>query len=182
MDNTENHQLLGKFESEKEEAEFLEQTEKAVEEARKKLQEEKNGTESNKPPVVHQLLTRVETNDVNNRKFLILIVGFYKDNLDKEYRDWVIARGRRGAYDAIMNYMDDDSDIEVDLIESKIIAETEKLDTAKSLYKYMSYIIDNELIELAPGEFYPDLESYIDGDIEEYEFNEDGLPDVEGGM
>ena len=63
---------------------------------------------------------------------------------------------------------------DIDLIESKIIAETESPNKAKSLYTYMSFLIEKELIPLKDGEFYPDLDDYIDGDIEDYEL-EDGI-------
>jgi ribosomal 30S subunit maturation factor RimM len=69
----------------------------------------------------------------------------------------------------------------LDLIESKIIAENKPINEAKNLYNYMSYIIENDLIPLKNGEFYPDLDDYLVGDIGEYDLA-DGLEVIEGGM
>ena len=160
-------QLVTRFASQEEEDKAIEKIDKAMEEARRLTKED--SAQNAQQPV--QLVQRVENPQasVEKRKFLILFVGF--DENDEEYKDWKVCVGRQDCYDTITLMMES---YDIDLIESKIIAETESPNKAKSLYTYMSFLIEKELIPLKDGEFYPDLDDYIDGDIEDYEL-EDGI-------
>lgn len=134
------------------------------EEAAKQLIKEEPKTEEVK--VVKKpmpLVTRIPNNTVEERKFLILFVG--TDEAGDEVRDWIVCSGRNAAYHKIVDMMENDYFI-IDLVASRIVAATETMDKAKSLYKYMTYIIENDLINFNDDlETYPDLQEYVGVDI-----------------
>lgn len=143
-----------------------------VEEEEKKSEELVKRTNQNQKPTM--LVQRKPNNDPNRRKFLILFVGY--DENDDVITEWSIQIGRQACYDSITSMMENDY-CKIDLVESRIVAETETINQAKSLYKYMEHIIENELIPLKDGEYYPDIDEYMTGDIDDYAY-QDGLPSI----
>jgi membrane-associated HD superfamily phosphohydrolase len=104
--------------------------------------------------------------DPNEKKYLILMIGETRDNAAEEFRDWMLVKGRKSAYEAICAYMESDS-YDFDLVESKILVDVEKLEQAKSIYDFMDFVIKNDL--MGPDTQYPHLDEYVGADILEEE-------------
>lgn len=78
----------------------------------------------------------------NEKMYLVLLKGEYKDNEAKEYRDfeWVI--GRQNVYEYIRDLILNEEDTCIDIHESKIIAETVNILDAISIYEFMKTFKD----------------------------------------
>lgn len=100
-------------------------------------------------------------NDPEDKLYLILIIGF-NENGD-EFRDFEWITGRTNAYEFIKDMVKEER---ADLFQSKIIVETQAIETAKTLVEFMRYCSDNGLVEVDSGF---DIMDYVQGDFEEGE-------------
>jgi hypothetical protein len=107
------------------------------------------------------IVTFSKPNDPEEKLYLILIVGF--DEEGNEFRDFEWVTGRTTAYEFIKDTAKEER---ADLFQSKIIAETQPIEKAKTLVEFMRYCSDNELVQEDSGF---DIMDYVQGDFEEGE-------------
>ena len=134
-----------------------------AEEARKRAEELLKDPEKAKEPIELVSFAKDQTTDGSDKTYLLLFEGFEKDS-EKEVHDWLIAKGRRQAYEFIKMYMENE-DIFYDLKKSKILVDVEKLEQAKSQYDFMNWIIENDI--MGKDEIYPHVDDYDYLDEEE---------------
>lgn len=101
----------------------------------------------------------IKKDDPESKAYLILIVGFDEDG--DEFRDFDFITGRTEAYEYIKARVE-----AIDLMESKIVVETDKIENLKPVLRFMRYVLDNGLIE-DPGF---DIMDYVTGD---YDYEKD---------
>ena len=129
---------------------LLAESEAARKQAAEMLKEDENG-------VMRADLVQFATpNDGSDKKYLLLFDGEERTS-SQEVRDWQIAHGRRSAYELIKIYMEDE-EITYDLKKSKILVDVEKFEDAKTMFDFMDYVIENDL--MGPNEVYPHLDEY----------------------
>ena len=103
--------------------------------------------------------------DGSDKKYLLLFDGEARTS-GQEVRDWQIAHGRRNAYELIKIYMENE-EITYDLKRSKILVDVEQFKDAKTMFDFMDYVIENDL--MGPNEVYPHLDEYYYDDEEDDE-------------
>ena len=141
---------------------LLAESEAARKQAAEMLKEDENG-------VMRADLVQFATpNDGSDKKYLLLFDGEERTS-GQEVRDWQIAHGRRNAYELIKIYMEDE-EITYDLKKSKILVDVEQFKDAKTMFDFMDYVIENDL--MGPNEVYPHLDEYYYDDEEENEEEE----------
>lgn len=96
-----------------------------------------------------------ETDSAESRMYLVLIVG--TDENGEEFKDWQFIVGRKTAYDYIKSMVEN-----IDLIESRIVVESETISETKTVLQFMKYVLDTGLIE-DPGF---DIMDYVVGDYD----------------
>ena len=151
--------LVGFFNSPEEEKAAIAK----AEEARKRAEELLKDPDKANEPI--DLVSFTEPNNGKDKEYLLLFSGFEKDT-EKEVHDWLIAKGRRQAYEYIKMYMENE-EIFYDLKQSKILVDVERFEEAKSQYDFMEWIIENDLMGV--DEMYPHLDEYDYLDDEEEE-------------
>lgn len=141
---------------------LLAESEAARKQAAEMLKEDENG-------VMRADLVQFATpNDGSDKKYLLLFDGEARTS-GQEVRDWQIAHGRRNAYELIKIYMEDE-EITYDLKRSKILVDVEKFEDAKTMFDFMDYVIENDL--MGPNEVYPHLDEYYYDEEDEEEVEE----------
>lgn len=105
------------------------------------------------------MITIHDDKEAEEKRYLILIVGTDEDG--DEFRDFEFVTGRTAAYDYIKNLVE-----AIDLIESKIVVDSEKIGDMKPVLRFMRYVLDSGLIT-DPGF---DVMDYVVGD---YEYNKE---------
>lgn len=124
---------------------------------------EVNITETNAEEVEVQqvsMITIHKDNDPEIKRYLILIVGTDEDGDD--FRDFEFVTGRTAAYNYIKNLVE-----VIDLVDSKIVVDSEKIEDMKPVLRFMKYVLDTGLI-IDPGF---DIMDHMVGD---YDYDKEG--------
>lgn len=103
----------------------------------------------------------------NERQYLVLLTGDYKDNDNQEYRDFEWIVGRQRLYDYLRDLILSEDDVIIDIHKSLIIAETVTINDYVSVYVFMkavkNIVIDDTGFDI---EEY-NIEDVIDEDSED---------------
>lgn len=73
----------------------------------------------------------------NERQYLVLLSGDYKDNDNQEYRDFEWIVGRQRLYDYLRDLILSEDDVIIDIHKSLIISETVTINDYVSVYEFM---------------------------------------------
>ena len=149
--------LIGKVTSKEEEQKLLKKAEEAMRAAQQLRENAVEGSDGFvRSPV--QLVTAAKPTP-EDREFLLLFIGENTEGDEgSEFRHWIIVKGRKAAYYAIKALLMSDY-VYIDLVESKIVVDVETIKEMKTMYDFMSYVIEKDLID--------DEDNYVD--ISEYD-------------
>jgi hypothetical protein len=153
--------LVRPIESEEEKKRLMEEAQKQIEKAQDLMEQMEEGEDGylrvplvQKAPVKQQKIEK----SPEERDFLLLFSG--TDENEDEFKHWDIVTGRTAAYDAIVAMLENEGSY-FDLVESKIVVEVETIKEMKSMYDFLAYVAEQDLLH---RDRYLDVEEYV-GDV-----------------
>ena len=116
-------------------------------------------------PIVYYDENGNEKKSKYNKRYLVLLNGYYSENENLEYKTYEFIIGRQKTYDFIKDILKDTSYTIIDAMKSLVIVDSENvhLSNALSVYEFMKNLKNSDKIKDDDLKF----------DIEEYYYNEE---------